>query len=164
MRFPNFDISSVSLFDWPLLLGLPPWTGRFVQSSCPTGRCVRSRCHWPRTRCSARRSSPPSLWGRSDDGRGSWQKNNVQLRDTCLWNSTTSDYIGFLARCDEHLWRCCGVPCISCGSRPRRCGWRQTGRCPHRCNWPGALDREKDQTVISFIYSNVINAGWWIWK
>lgn len=41
-----------------------------------------------------------------------------------------------------HLWRCCGVPCISGDSRPHRCGWSQTGRCPRRCNWPTALHTE----------------------
>lgn len=55
----------VGTTDSPLLLCLPPWTGRCEQSTCPTGRCVRSHCRWPQTHCSVRRSSPPSLWGRT---------------------------------------------------------------------------------------------------
>ena len=65
----NDQISSFSkltyLASWllflPRRLCLPPWTAQCGRSSCPTGRCVHSHCHWPQTRCGGRRSSPPSL-------------------------------------------------------------------------------------------------------
>lgn len=57
----HFQVIVKSFCDSPLLLCLPPWTGRCVRSTCPTGRCVHSHCRSPQTHCMARRSSPPSL-------------------------------------------------------------------------------------------------------
>lgn len=47
-----------------------------------------------------------------------------------------------------YQWRCYDVPCISCGSRLHRCGWSQTGRCPRRCSWQGALGTHTKKRII----------------